>query len=253
MSYTLSSGMTYALSAGVSGLQAHQTMLDVTGNNLANVNTTAYKSSRVSFAELLGQTLQPATQPTGNTGGTNPVQFGTGVGVAAITPSMGQGNVVNTGNPLDMAIEGNGYFVVNDGERDLCTRAGTFGVDAAGYLVNSSSGYRVQRLGGTGEADGFQIPGDGGIRVPYDVALPAQMTSEITITGNVSSDATPAAQAQVLTSAIGYTYDGGTEAWRQQRSTSLTSSAGVRARTGSWPPGKQARSPSPATIRTEMP
>jgi len=212
MTYTLASGMTYALSAGVSGLQAHQTMLDVTGNNLANVNTTGYKSSRVTFAELLAQTLEPATQPAGNIGGTNPVQLGTGVGVAAITPSMNQGNIVNTGNPLDMAIEGQGYFVVTDGERDLYTRAGTFGVDAAGYLIDSSSGYRVERLGTTGEADGFQIPGDGGIRVPYDVALPARATSEITLTGNVSADDVGESQRQVVSSSISYTFDNGKEA-----------------------------------------
>jgi flagellar hook protein FlgE len=212
MTYTLASGMTYALSAGVSGLQAHQTMLDVTGNNLANVNTTAYKSSRVTFAELLAQTLQPATQPAANIGGTNPVQLGTGVGVAAITPSMNQGNIVNTGNPLDMAIEGQGHFVVNNGERDLYTRAGTFGVDAAGYLIDSSSGHRVKRLGATGEADGFQIPGESGIRVPYDVALPAQATSEIHITGNVSADHVEEPQRQVVSSSISYTFDNGKEA-----------------------------------------
>lgn len=218
MTYTLSSGMTYALSAGVSGLQAHQTMLDVTGNNLANVNTTAYKASRVTFAELLGQTLQQASQPTSRTGGTNPVQIGSGVGVSAIAPNMGQGSIVNTGNPLDLAIEGQGYFVVSNGEgvsngdRYLYTRAGTLGVDESGYLVDSSTGYLVQRLGATGESDGFQVPGDTSIRVPYDVALPANATSEITITGNLSSDATGVSQTQALTSSLTYTYNGGTDA-----------------------------------------
>ncbi len=204
--------MSYALSSGVTGLQAHQKMLDVAGNNLANVNTTAFKASRISFTELLGETLQEASQPTDNIGGTNPQQMGSGVGVAGITPNMGQGGIVNTGNPLDVAIEGEGYFVVSDGERTLYTRAGTFSVDQEGNLVDPSTGYRVQRMGLVGEDDGFQVSGASGIRVPYDVALPAQQTSNITITGNLSSDATGTVRTQVLTSDVTFSYDGGTDA-----------------------------------------
>ncbi len=205
--------MTYALSSGVTGMLANQRLLDVAGNNLANLNTTAFKASRVTFEELLSQTLDQGSQPGENIGGTNPQQIGCGVDTSAITPNTAQGSVVNTGNPLDMAIEGNGYFVVSDGEdyNYLYTRAGAFGVDATGYLVDPSTGYRVQRIGLTGEADGFQIAGDGDIRVPYDVALPATATSEITITGNISSDATGVAQSQILTSTIEYTYQGGRE------------------------------------------
>ena len=102
--------MSYALSSGVTGLQAHQQMLDVAGNNLANVNTTAFKASRIGFAELLSQTLAQASQPTDRVGGTNPQQMGSGVGVASITPNMTQGSIVNTGNPLDVAIEGAGLL-----------------------------------------------------------------------------------------------------------------------------------------------
>jgi flagellar hook protein FlgE len=200
--------MTYALSSGVTGLQAHQKMLDAAGNNLANVNTTAFKSSRVTFSELLGQTIQQASQPTERIGGTNPQQMGSGVAVSNITPNMGQGSIVNTGNPLDVAIEGEGYFVVSDGERCLYTRAGTFGVDENGHMVDPATGYRAQRIGATGENDGFQVSGDSDIRVPYDVALPANPTSEITLTGNLSSDAAGTAQAQVLTSSLTYTYSG---------------------------------------------
>jgi len=204
--------MSYALSSGVTGLQAHQKMLDVAGNNLANVNSTAYKSSSISFSELLGQTLQDATQPTDQIGGTDPMQMGSGVGVSSITPKMTQGSIVNTGNPLDMAIEGEGYFVAESSDGPMYTRAGMFGVDESGYLVDPATGFRVQRMGLTGESDGFQITGDSSIRIPYDVALPAKTTSEITITGNASSDATPAALAQVLVSQISYTYNDGTDA-----------------------------------------
>src|SRR5512133_1924522 len=101
-----------SLLAGVSGLQAHQKMLDVSGNNLANVNTTGFKSSRVSFAELLGNTLREASQPTQNVGGTNPMQVGSGVEVASIDRNMTQGSLMNTGQPLDMAIDGQGFFVL---------------------------------------------------------------------------------------------------------------------------------------------
>jgi len=205
--------MTYALSSGVTGMLANQRMLDVAGNNLANLNTTAFKASRVTFEELLSQTLDQGSQPSENVGGTNPQQIGCGVDTSGITPNTAQGSVVNTGNPLDVALEGNGYFVVSDGEdyNYLYTRAGAFGVDSAGYLVDPSNGYRVQRIGLTGEPDGFQVPGDGDIRVPYDVALPATATSEIVITGNISSDATGVAQTQILTSSLEYTYQGGAE------------------------------------------
>ncbi len=204
--------MTYALSSGITGLQAHQKMLDIAGNNLANVNTTAFKASRITFEELLSQTVEQGSQPTDRIGGTNPEQVGSGVGVAGITPNTEQGSIVNTGSPLDMAIEGLGYFVVSDGEQYLYTRSGAFGVDAVGYLVDPSTGYRVQRIGLTGEADGFQVVGDSSIRVPYDVALPAKATSAVTISGNLSSDAAGVPSAQVLTSNLRYTYDGDREA-----------------------------------------
>ncbi len=200
--------MSDALSSGVTGLQVHQEMLDVAGNNLANVNTTAFKASRVGFADLLSQTLKQASEATGNLGGTNPQQVGSGVAVAYVAPNMNQGNIVDTGNSLDMAIEGQGYFVVSNGEGPLYTRAGAFGVDAGGDLVDTSTGYHVQRIGLTGESDGFQVSGDGNIHIPYGVALPAQATSQITLTGNLSADAPGTPQAQVLSSSTTYTSGG---------------------------------------------
>jgi flagellar hook protein FlgE len=200
--------MSYALSSGVTGLQVHQEMLDVAGNNLANVNTTAFKASRVGFADLLSHTLKQASEATGTLGGTNPQQVGSGVAVAYVTPNMNQGNIVDTGNPLDVAIQGQGYFVVSNGEGPLYTRAGAFGVDASGDLVDTSTGYHVQRIGLTGEADGFQVSGNGNIHIPYGVALPARATSEITFTGNLSADAPGIPQAQVLLSSTTYTTGG---------------------------------------------
>jgi flagellar hook protein FlgE len=201
--------MSFALAAGVTGLQAHQKMIDIAGNNLANVNTTAFKASRIVFSELLSETIKKASQPTSTVGGTNPQQMGHGVGVAGITPNMAQGNIVNTGNPLDLAIEGEGYFVTNDGEQDLYTRAGAFAVDANSRLVDPSTGNIVQRIGTIGESDGFQIPGDTNVRVPFDVSMPARASTEVRVSGNLSADAALAEpQTNALTSNIIFTTGG---------------------------------------------
>jgi len=201
--------MSFALSAGVTGLQAHQKMLDIAGNNLANVNTTAFKSSRITFSELLNETIKKASQPTTGVGGTNPQQIGSGVGVSGITPNMLQGNIINTGNPLDLAVEGEGYFVLNDNQQNVYTRGGSFAVDASSNLVDPSTGYHIQRIGSEGEIDGFQTPGISEINVPYDVAMPAKDTSEIAVSGNLSADEVGSVtRTQVITSNLAYTNNG---------------------------------------------
>ncbi|MBN2271156.1 MAG: flagellar hook-basal body complex protein [Sedimentisphaerales bacterium] len=205
--------MSFALSAGVTGLQAHQQMLDVAGNNLANVNTTGFKASRITFSELLSQTIKKASQPTSTVGGTNPQQIGSGVGVSGISPNMTQGNIVNTGNSLDLAIEGEGYFVLSDGSSNVYTRAGAFAVDADSNLVDPSTGYLVQRIGSVGESDGFQTGGDSNVKVPYDVAIAASATSEVVLAGNLSSsDTFDTTQTQRLSSNIALTTSSGTAA-----------------------------------------
>jgi flagellar hook protein FlgE len=204
--------MSFALSSGVTGLQAHQKMLDVAGNNLANVNSTAFKASRITFSELLSETIKKASQPTANVGGTNPQYMGSGVAISGISPIMSQGNIVSTGNPLDLALEGEGYFVLSDGQQNIYSRAGALAVDENSTLVDPATGYRVQRLSSAGEVEGFQTPGDSDIHVPYDAAMPANATSEIVVSGNLSADAASAAQKQVMSSNIVYTYSGGTTA-----------------------------------------
>ena len=202
--------MSSALSAGVTGLQAHQKMLDIAGNNLANVNTTAFKSSRITFSELLSETIKKASQPTSTIGGTNPQQLGSGVGVSGITPNMTQGSIISTGNPLDLALEGEGYFVLNSGSQSVYTRAGAFAVDANSNLVDPATGYIVQRIGSVGEADGFQIPGDSNIKVPYDAAMPASATSEVQLAGNLSADASlETVQTNILKSNVAFTTTSG--------------------------------------------
>ncbi|MBI5724439.1 MAG: flagellar hook-basal body complex protein [Planctomycetes bacterium] len=193
-----------AILSGVTGLKASQTMLDVTGNNLANMNTTAYKSARTTFKDLLYQTLQFASKPTTTAGGMNPQQVGSGVQVATIDRNMNQGTLINTGQPLDMALEGNGFFVLNTGSEDLYSRAGAFAVDADYYLVDPSTGNHVQRIGTEGLADGFQINTNTNIRIPYDRPLPAQATTSVTYVGNLSADEDDPT-TQSLSSGLTYT------------------------------------------------
>ena len=145
-----------ALQSAVSGLSSHQTWLDVAGNNLANLNTPSFKSSSVNFAELLSQTVKSASGPQGSLGGTNPQQLGSGVGVASIPRNMSQGNISSTGQDLDVAIDGEGFFVLSDGTQSLYTRMGSFGIDKNYNLVDPATGNKVQRTGTTGETEGFQ-------------------------------------------------------------------------------------------------
>ena len=180
--------MADALLAGVSGMKAHQTMIDVAGNNLANLNTVAFKGSRVRFADLLSETLRDASQPTATIGGTNPQQVGSGVQLASVDRDMSQGSLITTGQPLDMAIEGSGYFVLSDGQADVYTRVGAMAVDSDFYLVDPGTGYRVQRIGSEGIDEGFQESTNSDIRIPYDQALPARATQTITYNGNLSAD-----------------------------------------------------------------
>jgi flagellar hook protein FlgE len=200
--------MSFALSAAVTGMQAHQKMLDVAGNNLANLNTNGYKSSTITFSEMLSQTLKRASQPTTAIGGTNPQQMGLGVQVSSITRNMTQGNITSTGQPLDVALEGEGFFVMNDGEKNVYTRVGSFAVDADSMLVDPSTGYRVQRMGVVGESGGFQTPGDGSIQIPYSTLLPANSTSNIVLMGNLSADPATATTNMLSSGDTRYTSGG---------------------------------------------
>ena len=188
-------------------------MQDVAGKNGAEADTTASESGRTNFSELLSKKIGTRLQPMANVGGINP-KHTSGVGIAGITPNMPKGNIINTGNPLDLAIEGNGYFVLSDGKQDIYTRSAAFAVDANSSLVDPVTGYTIQRIGSEGEGDGFQIPGDNNVRVPYGTVMSANMTSEIKVSGNLSFDASLAGgpQTQQITSNITYTSNGGTVA-----------------------------------------
>ena len=169
--------MLASLTTGVSGLRTHQLLLEVVGNNLANVNTSAFKASRVLFSDVLSETLQPAMGASGTRGGTNPVQRGLGVKVASIDVDDSQGSLEMTGRNLDLAIRGDGLFVVNDGSQDLYTRVGTFTIDTEGKLVHSSTGYRVMDRYGQE------------ILIPSNSRLPGNPTSTVDVTGNLDAGA----------------------------------------------------------------
>ena len=136
--------MMRSLYAGVSGLQNHQTRMDVIGNNIANVNTYGFKRGRVDFQDMISQQLSGAAKPTDEKGGVNPKEVGLGMSVAAIDTIFNQGNLQSTGVATDVAIQGNGFFVMQSGEKTYYTRAGNFGLDMNGTLVNPANGMRVQ-------------------------------------------------------------------------------------------------------------
>ena len=136
--------MMRSLYAGVSGLQNHQTRMDVIGNNISNVNTYGFKRGRVDFQDMISQQLSGAARPTEEVGGVNPKEVGLGMSVAAIDTIFTQGNLQTTGVSTDLAIQGNGFFVLKNGDQSLYTRAGVFGVDSNGTLVNPANGFRVQ-------------------------------------------------------------------------------------------------------------
>lgn len=171
--------MLASLTSGVSGLRAHQLMLEVTGNNLANVNTPAFKGSRVTFTAALSETLRPAMSPSSTNGGTNPIQRGLGVAPGSIDVDASQGTLEMTGRTLDLAIQGDGFFVVDDGVENLFTRMGAFTLDANGTLVHSATGFHVLDL--------YSQP----MSIPSNTSLPSNATGTVYMTGNLDAEALP--------------------------------------------------------------
>ncbi len=138
--------------AAISGLKQHQVMLDVTANDISNVNTIGYKSSRVTFQDSLTQMQRGAAAPVGNNGGSNAAQVGLGVGLGSVDNLMSGGAIQTTGNPLDVAIQGDGFFQIGEGAPvnddspiapTAYTRAGNFSINAQGYLTTQTGQYVV--------------------------------------------------------------------------------------------------------------
>ncbi len=201
--------MASALQTAVLGMRAYQEMLNVTGNNIANADTTAYKEDRITFSDMFSRTLSRGSRATEEVGGSNPIQVGLGVRIASVAKNMGQGSFTSTEKDFDMALDGDGFFVVSDGTSDVFTRDGTFDVDAAGYLVDPNTGYRVQRIGVTGEDAGFQISGNTNVLIPYRTELPGSRTLTIDFKGNLSADDYDPTTTRLQGSTASYTLTAG--------------------------------------------
>jgi flagellar hook protein FlgE len=178
-----------ALFTGVTGLQANQRRLDVIASNISNVNTTGYRSARVLFQDLFSQTLQGSSAPVDDFGGSNGQQVGLGVRIGAIDINFNQGTLFTTGVPSDLAIQGSGFFVLNDGSQSFFTRDGSFQLNANGALFDPGTGLIVQ---------GFLANPDGTINVtaaPSDLVVPVGSESIVRATttadmiGNLDSSA----------------------------------------------------------------
>lgn len=184
--------MIQAMYSGIAGLKAFKSDLDVIGNNIANVNTVAYKAGRVTFRDALSQTMAGASGPVGGRGGTNPVQLGLGVTVGAIDNNMAGGAPQATGRPTDMMIEGAGYFILGDGSGKKYTRDGGFALDAANNLVAASTGLKVlgwQADSSSGVIDtSSPITGGSGINIPIGLLTIARQTSNVDIGGNLHDE-----------------------------------------------------------------
>lgn len=186
--------MLRSLYAGISGLRSHQTMLDVTGNNIANVNTVGFKAGSVQFQDTLSQIVQNSRAAQADAGGTNAAQVGLGTQVAAVRTNFTQGSQQATGVPTDLMIAGDGFFVVRNGAETLYTRNGSFGFDAAGRLT-TKDGALVQ---GWSAVDGVAQTGGpvGNIALPVGATSPGRATTTASVTGNLPSG-TPAGERLV--------------------------------------------------------
>lgn len=180
--------MLRSLFSGISGLRAHQTMLDVVGNNIANVNTTGYKTSQTQFQDTLSQLIMSASSAQGGTGGTNPAQVGLGVKVAGVTTSFTPGSSQLTGRSTDMMIQGDGFFTVRQGNQTFYTRAGSFDFDATGQMVLPGSGALVQgwmAVGGVVDTNSAITD----LRIPAGALMAAKASTSAIYEGNLQQDA----------------------------------------------------------------
>ncbi len=180
--------MSTSMNSAVSGLRANQVALDVIANNVANASTPGFKAGRATFSDILSETLKGATAPTDNMGGTAPQQVGLGVQVTGgISNLFTQGGINTTNKSTDLAIQGEGFFVLSNGTTNLYTRAGTFEVDAAGNLVDSVTGYRVQGS-------------NGNILISASQTSPPVATTTTTFGGNLdSTDTTGSTYSSTIT------------------------------------------------------
>ncbi len=181
--------MMRSLYSAVSGLQNHQTRMDVIGNNVANVNTTGFKKGRVTFQDILSQTLTGAAKPTDERGGLNAKQVGLGMNIASIDTIHNQGSLQTTGKNTDLAISGEGFFVAKYGEKTFFTRNGNFLIDKDGTLVNSN-GLKVQGWKPADVNSDYINPSAPlqDILIPIGDKIEAKRTENVEFKSNLNSD-----------------------------------------------------------------
>ena len=170
---------------GITGVNSHQTRMNVISNNVANVNTTAYKGSRANFADVMSKLLLEGGPARSQIAATNPQQSGMGVEVSSIDTIHRQGTLQTTGIDTDLAIEGEGFFIVSNGSEDLYTRDGTFAFDTNGKLYDPGTGFAVQ--GNLANADGTFRSEVGDLTIPLDRESEATATTTIRISGNLDA------------------------------------------------------------------
>lgn len=194
-------GLYSALTTSLTGLSAAETSIDVAGNNVANANTVGFKESKVSFATQFLQTQSIGSAPSSNLGGTNPRQIGLGVKVAEISPEYTQGTIQISSNPLDLAIQGDGFFMVQGPAGDtLYTRNGQFRTNAANEVV-TASGYR---LIGYGRDDDYNVDRSslGPIKIPLGDAAVAEATENVFLVGALNPNSTKGTIPAIIQSAV---------------------------------------------------
>lgn len=194
-----------SLNSGVSGLRAFQTKMDVIGNNIANVDTAGFKSSRISFAEMMNARLGRSGGGGGDSAPQLTNQVGLGVRVASIDRDFSQGAMQNTGIGTDLAIEGDGYFVVSDGQQSLMTRAGNFVFNKDGNLVDQGGRF-VQ--GYLADSNGNIVGGGNtdNIKIDFENALPPKQTENVSLAGNLDANTST---SKVIQAQSGFTTTGG--------------------------------------------
>ena len=185
--------MATSLFTALSGLQSHQSWIDVIGNNLANTNTPGFKTSRASFSAAFSRTLHYATPANGAIGGQNPTQIGNGVSLADVARNFNQGSLTQTGRTFDLAMNGQGFFALSNGAQNFYTRVGTFGLDSVNNLVDLATGYSV--LNPSGQA----------LNLDVDSLYPPQGTGNVEMVGNLPSTV-EGPIAEVLTSSTGFVH-----------------------------------------------
>ena len=195
-------GLTSALNTSVNGLSLNETAIAVIGNNIANADTNGFKSSDVLFTTQLSQTLSVGSGPTATNGGTNPQQIGLGASIATIATDFSQGSITNTSSPSDMAIQGQGFFILNSPSGNVYTRDGSFSLSANDQLVNPE-GFAVQ---GFGVDSNFNLVTSHlqNISIPIGNLNVAQQTSQVAMNGALLPTGTVATQgAHILSDTLG--------------------------------------------------